>query len=81
MLKLNKLSWNLLNKSAIKNFSKLLSVPLPMKDDTLEIHDPELFDLIEKEKYRQWAGLELIASENYASTAVMSCLGNFVVLL
>lgn len=26
-------------------------------------HDPELFDIIEKEKNRQWSSLELIASE------------------
>ena len=25
--------------------------------------DPEVFDLVEREKYRQWQGLELIASE------------------
>jgi glycine/serine hydroxymethyltransferase len=29
----------------------------------LEQHDPELFDLVEKEKARQWSGIELIASE------------------
>ena len=29
--------------------------------------DPELSDLIEKEKTRQWHSLELIASENFTS--------------
>lgn len=43
---------------------------------TLEEHDPDLFDLIEKEKHRQWSGLELIASENFTSKAVMQCLGS-----
>ncbi|CAM9528922.1 unnamed protein product [Chrysoparadoxa australica] len=43
---------------------------------SLEAHDPELFDLIEKEKTRQWASLELIASENFTSRAVMDCLGS-----
>jgi glycine hydroxymethyltransferase len=43
---------------------------------SLEEHDPELFDLIEREKHRQWSGLELIASENFTSKAVMSCLGS-----
>lgn len=38
--------------------------------------DPELFDLIEREKCRQWSGLELIASENFTSRAVMDCLGS-----
>eukprot|EP00744_Colponema_vietnamica_P000473 GILI01000862.1.p2 GENE.GILI01000862.1~~GILI01000862.1.p2 ORF type:complete len:451 (+),score=160.79 GILI01000862.1:110-1462(+) len=38
--------------------------------------DPEVFELIEKEKHRQWAGIELIASENFTSRAVMDCLGS-----
>ena len=43
---------------------------------SLEEHDPVIFDLIEQEKRRQWTGLELIASENFTSKAVMSCLGS-----
>ncbi|KNC85799.1 serine hydroxymethyltransferase 2 [Sphaeroforma arctica JP610] len=47
----------------------------PLKEE-----DPEIYDLIEKEKNRQWRGLELIASENFTSAAVMeangSCLTN-----
>uniref|UniRef100_A0A7R9WYA7 Serine hydroxymethyltransferase n=2 Tax=Craspedostauros australis TaxID=1486917 RepID=A0A7R9WYA7_9STRA len=43
---------------------------------SLEDHDPELFDLIEQEKSRQWRSLELIASENFTSKAVMDCLGS-----
>jgi len=43
---------------------------------SLEEHDPVLFDLIEKEKHRQWSGMELIASENLTSRAVMECLGS-----
>lgn len=43
---------------------------------SLADHDPVLFDLIEKEKNRQWSGLELIASENFTSRAVMECLGS-----
>lgn len=42
----------------------------------LKDHDPEIFDLIEKEKNRQWKGLELIASENFTSRAVMECNGS-----
>jgi len=38
--------------------------------------DPDLYDLIEKEKARQWSGIELIASENFTSKAVMDCLGS-----
>mmetsp|Transcript_8898 Transcript_8898/g.14827 ORF Transcript_8898/g.14827 Transcript_8898/m.14827 type:complete len:476 (-) Transcript_8898:86-1513(-) len=43
---------------------------------SLEEHDPELFDLIEQEKSRQWRSLELIASENFTSKAVLECLGS-----
>lgn len=43
---------------------------------SLEEHDPELFELLEREKNRQWKGLELIASENFTSRAVMDCLGS-----
>jgi glycine hydroxymethyltransferase len=46
----------------------------------LQEEDPEIFELIEKEKKRQICGLELIASENFTSAAVMeangSCLTN-----
>jgi glycine hydroxymethyltransferase len=43
---------------------------------SLEEHDPEMYDIIEREKHRQWSGLELIASENLTSKAVMQCLGS-----
>lgn len=46
----------------------------------LESVDPEVFHFIQKEQHRQEMGLELIASENYCSKAVMeaqgSCLTN-----
>jgi glycine hydroxymethyltransferase len=42
----------------------------------LSEHDPDLYDLIEQEKSRQWRSLELIASENFTSRAVMDCLGS-----
>lgn len=35
-----------------------------------------MHDLIEQEKSRQWRSLELIASENFTSRAVMDCLGS-----
>ena len=38
--------------------------------------DQEILNLIEKEKIRQTKGLELIASENYASPAVMQASGS-----
>jgi glycine hydroxymethyltransferase len=42
----------------------------------LSEHDPVLYDLIEQEKLRQYTSLELIASENFTSKAVMDCLGS-----
>ena len=38
--------------------------------------DPELFDIIEKEKLRQQNSLVLIASENFTSTSVLDALGS-----
>jgi glycine hydroxymethyltransferase len=43
---------------------------------SLEQHDPELFQIIQQEKMRQYECLELIASENFTSKAVMQCLGS-----
>jgi glycine hydroxymethyltransferase len=43
---------------------------------SLQELDSELYDLIKKEEHRQRVGLELIASENYTSRAVMECLGS-----
>eukprot|EP00669_Euglena_mutabilis_P005444 TRINITY_DN168_c0_g1_i2.p1 TRINITY_DN168_c0_g1~~TRINITY_DN168_c0_g1_i2.p1 ORF type:complete len:474 (-),score=155.97 TRINITY_DN168_c0_g1_i2:220-1620(-) len=47
-----------------------------LHDPSLEIHDPELHEIIEHEKRRQFRGLEMIASENFTSRAVMECLGS-----
>ena len=49
---------------------------LPSQTQELREWDPELFDLIEREKARQFLGLELIASENFTSRAVLDCLGS-----
>ncbi|EFC50438.1 hydroxymethyltransferase [Naegleria gruberi] len=38
--------------------------------------DPELFDIIEHEKNRQYKGLQLIPSENFTSKAVLDALGS-----
>lgn len=49
---------------------------LPMPDLSLKDKDPEMYNLIQKEKDRQFSGLELIASENFTSKAVMEALGS-----
>ena len=49
-------------------------------NDPLSIEDPEMAELIKAEKKRQISGIELIASENFTSRAVLetqgSCLTN-----
>ena len=44
--------------------------------DILRNQDPEIFNLIQDEMSRQRHGLELIASENFASPAVISAMAN-----
>jgi glycine hydroxymethyltransferase len=44
--------------------------------NNLEIYDPEIFDAIKKETQRQLNKLELIASENFVSPAVMQAQGS-----
>lgn len=46
------------------------------QNPTLHQFDPELFNAVEKEETRQEHHIELIASENYASQAVMSLQGS-----
>lgn len=49
---------------------------LPMCDGSIAEVDPEMAALIEEEKQRQICGIELIASENFTSKAVMEALGS-----
>ncbi|XP_074649540.1 serine hydroxymethyltransferase, cytosolic-like [Tubulanus polymorphus] len=42
----------------------------------ISVDDPEMYDLVRQEKMRQLKGLELIASENFASKAALQCLGS-----
>ncbi|CAI8588138.1 unnamed protein product [Vicia faba] len=44
----------------------------------LEVIDPEIADIIEHEKARQWKGLELIPSENFTSLSVMQAVGSIM---
>lgn len=44
--------------------------------DILQKEDHEVYELIESELRRQTTGIELIASENFASYAVISAMGN-----
>ncbi len=42
----------------------------------LKKHDPELFEVVKKERKRQMSQIELIASENFVSEAVLEALGS-----
>lgn len=66
-------------RSAIKVHALAVRPPglkIPQYDGQLEDIDPEIAGLIRSEKARQVGGLELIASENFTSTAVMEALGS-----
>lgn len=58
------------------SFASFSKRNLPFPDNSLQQADPEIWELIEKEKERQWHGIELIASENYVGTAVLETLGS-----
>ncbi len=49
---------------------------LPIGDVSLAEKDPDIFEMIKNEKQRQFEGIELIASENFTSKAVMEALGS-----
>src|SRR5260221_14518828 len=44
----------------------------------LEATDPEIAAIIRREEHRQFEGIELIASENYVSTAVAETMANIM---
>ena len=45
-------------------------------NDPLEKVDPAVHEILKKEKHRQRAGLEMIASEQFTSLAVLECLSS-----
>src|SRR5580698_6863454 len=49
-----------------------------MNYPTIEREDPEVYGIIKKEEKRQKEGLELIASENYVSRAVLEAMGSIL---
>merc|ERR1719224_220998 len=55
---------------------KMASRPQLSGNRTLKEADPEMYALVEEEKSRQITGIELIASENFTSAAVMDVLGS-----
>ncbi len=54
-------------------------IPTSLPGNTsIKDHDPVLYHLIKEEENRQRSSLELIASENFTSKAVMECLGSYL---
>ncbi|KAJ3073817.1 hypothetical protein HDU98_000559 [Podochytrium sp. JEL0797] len=56
--------------------SRFLATAARPMNASLESTDPEIFDIIEREKQRQRESIVLIPSENFTSTAVMGALGS-----
>jgi glycine hydroxymethyltransferase len=48
----------------------------PKKTSALAVADPEIFDAIQREKQRQQENIELIASENFVSPAILEAAGS-----
>ena len=61
---------------AIKQSSAVESTPAFDTEHTIKAVDPELWHAIERENRRQHDHIELIASENYVSPAVMQAQGS-----
>lgn len=62
------------NSDALKTFPAWTDSADPR--EMLAETDPEIYDAIELERKRQFAGVELIASENYVSGAVLAAMGS-----
>ncbi|KAK7092739.1 serine hydroxymethyltransferase, mitochondrial-like [Littorina saxatilis] len=60
----------------LQNAAVLLSRAASTGQEPLSVSDPEISEIITKEKFRQTHGLELIASENFASRGVQEALGS-----
>jgi glycine hydroxymethyltransferase len=49
-----------------------------MNYSAIQIEDPLVYEIIKREEQRQKEGIELIASENYVSTAVLTAMGSIL---
>lgn len=58
-----------------RSLSRFIPAILP-GNQSLEVHDKEMYTLLQRELHRQVKGLELIASENFTSRSVLECLGS-----
>ncbi|KAJ7958885.1 Serine hydroxymethyltransferase [Quillaja saponaria] len=65
-----------LPNQAAQDMEKASATWIKQLNDPLEVVDPEVANIIELEKARQWKGLELIPSENFTSLSVMQAVGS-----
>ncbi|CAK9312989.1 unnamed protein product [Citrullus colocynthis] len=65
-----------LSGAAVEEREKARATWIKQLNAPLEVIDPEIADIIELEKARQWKGLELIPSENFTSSSVMEAVGS-----
>ncbi|THG16761.1 hypothetical protein TEA_026988 [Camellia sinensis var. sinensis] len=65
-----------LPSEAVSDKEKLRITWTSQLNAPLQEVDPEIADIIELEKARQWKGLELIPSENFTSVSVMQAVGS-----
>ncbi|XP_053678921.1 serine hydroxymethyltransferase isoform X1 [Anopheles nili] len=64
------------HNSSLPSSAAKMSGNAKLLHENLWDQDPELMDLIRKEKKRQSRGLEMIASENFTSLSVLQCLSS-----
>uniref|UniRef100_A0A2N9FN88 Serine hydroxymethyltransferase n=1 Tax=Fagus sylvatica TaxID=28930 RepID=A0A2N9FN88_FAGSY len=65
-----------LPNEAVQEKEKARATWIKQLNEPLEVIDPDITDIIELEKARQWKGLELIPSENFTSLSVMQAVGS-----
>lgn len=63
-------------QQAVSYYSTKMSGNSKLLKSSLKELDTELLEMIKDEKQRQTKGLEMIASENFTSLAVLECLGS-----
>ena len=65
----------MVQKGLFLDIIRILSTKFSMKQDTLKRADKEVYGAVQGEEKRQEEGLEMIASENYVSRAVLEAVG------
>ncbi|GAA0175577.1 methyltransferase [Lithospermum erythrorhizon] len=67
---------NLKNSRSSTDLESRKNIVREWGNQSIRVADPVVFGMMEKEKQRQFKGIELIASENFVCKAVMEALGS-----